>query len=112
MRIIGLDQLERVASGENPGAKLLLNQSAVVFFPVTQQHRDQKSTGLTYDDDSAGNAMAGMIRPGVIEIRFHRQFSDAAVASLIEKLCQHPGLQRLQNWSVTYQGRTILTART
>jgi hypothetical protein len=112
MRIIGLDQLERVASGECAEAKLLLNHSAAVFFPATQQHRDQKVAGVSYDDDSAGNALAGMIRPRVMEIRFHRQFTDAAVAHLVRKLCVQPSLQCLRDWSVTYQGRPIAAAET
>jgi hypothetical protein len=49
-------------------AKAVFNQHGVIFFPVDRQHRDQKAPGISYADQSAGNALAVMLSPGMIEI--------------------------------------------
>jgi hypothetical protein len=57
MRAISADLLkERTGS-----LKFLLNDSAIAFFPATQQHRDMKLEGFSYEDDYRGNALAGVV---------------------------------------------------
>jgi len=38
-----------------------MNEESAAFFPVSQQHRDVKICGLSYEDDYRGNAFAGLI---------------------------------------------------
>lgn len=107
MILIGRDLLERVLAGECSGAKPVLNFSGAICFPMEQQHRDQRAAGLCYADESAGNALAAVIRPGKIEIRLHSNFSDVAVAGLIRQLCAQPGLAGLRDWDHSYHGRQL-----
>jgi hypothetical protein len=67
--------------------KLVFNSRGAIFFPVDQQHRDQKAPGISYEDDHAGNALAAILSPGRIEIRRHSDFSDAAIAIYFECCC-------------------------
>jgi len=67
MRAIGLDVLKEQCGS----LKFILNDSAIAFFSSTQQHRDFKLEGLSYEDDYRGNALAGIVSPPRVEIRFH-----------------------------------------
>ena len=75
-----------------------------IFFPTAQQHRDQKAPGISYEDDYRGNALAAMLAPGRIEVRYHRDFTDLQVAHIIATLLADPRLSFLCGWRVTYQG--------
>ena len=70
MHVINADLLDH-AQGT---LKFILNDSGIYFFPATQQHRDTKSHGLSYEDDYRGNAVAGIVMPERVEIRFHKAF--------------------------------------
>jgi hypothetical protein len=91
-------------------AKLVLNDEGAIFFPANQQHRDQKAPGVSYADESVGNALAAMLSPGKIEIRNHRDFSEQRVGEIIETLLTMPELAILRTWRVTYRGRDIQSA--
>ena len=110
MRVIGVDLLERVIAGQCPAAKLVLNFSGAICFPLEQQHRDQQAAGIRYADDSAGNALAAIVRPDQIEIRGHRDFSPESVATLLGQLAAQPGLTALNGCKATYRGEPIHTA--
>jgi hypothetical protein len=94
---------------DHPGftAKAVLNQHGIIFLPARAQHRDSKATNISYEDDYKGNALAAMLTPGRIEIRYHKAFTDDAVADLLEALTAHPDLAFMRGWSATYQGRPI-----
>ena len=87
--------------------KFILNDSAIVFFPGTQQHRDIKMAGLSYEDDYRGNAVAGLVTSGRVEIRFHSAFSDERLRSLWSRVLAVPEVARAGLGSVYYQGREL-----
>lgn len=105
MLILGLESL----TPNHPGftAKAVLNHYGIIFLPVRAQHRDRKATNISYEDDYKGNALAAMLTPGCIEIRYHNAFTDEAVADLLRTLTAHPDLAFMHGWSATYQGRPI-----
>ena len=103
MRVIGAQLLN-----EKPGSlKFILNDSAVVFFPSPQQHRDVKLEGLSYEDDYRGNALAGIVTADRVEIRFHNAFSDERVRSIWSRVLAMPEVARTGLRRVYYQGREI-----
>ena len=111
MRIIGVDYLNPLLDEGGISAKMVFNATGALFFPISQEHRDQKSDGISYEDDYRGNALAAILTPGKIDIRWHKSFSDSRVAEIIGALRNHPELSCLKNWTVLYQGRNV-TAQT
>lgn len=105
MLILGLESL----TPDNPcfTAKAVLNHHGIIFLPVKHQHRDRKATNISYEDDYKGNALAAMLAPARIEIRYHKSFTDAEVSNLLTTLTAHPDLAFMRGWSATYQGRPI-----
>lgn len=108
MNIIGADFLRSTLELDGYYFKLVLNDSAVHFFPYTTEHRDATQPGLCYRDDSLGNALAATIKPRQIDIRFHRRFTDQHVATIVRRLLQHPDMQILAGFVVNYQGRALV----
>lgn len=88
--------------------KLIANEFGVVFLPRTSEHRDAGRPNIKYTDNYAGNALAAMVTPGLIEFRFHKDFSDDRVQSLAEQIVRHPDLQFAADFKVTYQNRTLV----
>ncbi len=87
--------------------KFILNGSAIVFLAVGQQHRDVKLPGLSYEDDYQGNAVAGLVTPQRVEIRFHRDYSDDRIRRLWIHVSLVPELASLRCRKLYYQGREI-----
>lgn len=87
--------------------KMIANDSGVVLFPHATEHRDATRSGIKYADDSRGNALAAMVKPGRIEFRFHRQFSDDRVRQLAARIVALPELAFARLFVVTYQGRAL-----
>ena len=48
-----------------------------------------------------------MIGPGKIEIRNHRDFSEARVTGIMAEMLNLPELEDLRSWRVTYRGKAI-----
>ncbi|MFI4917263.1 MAG: hypothetical protein ACIAS6_12255 [Phycisphaerales bacterium JB060] len=69
-----------------------------------------KAEGISYEDNYRGNAMAAMLKPDAIEVRYHRDFGDDDVARIIRTLFESTSLSIMSHASVTYQGRSIRTA--
>ncbi len=111
MHVVGFETV--YAEFGKPGyfVKMILNGSGAVFFPGTTEHRTIKAAGLSYDDNYKGNAMAGIITDGRIEIRKHSAFPIARVASIIKELLEAPQLCAISGFRVTYQGKLIREAR-
>jgi hypothetical protein len=104
MHVINADLLDHA-----PGTlKFILNDTGIVFFPATQQHRDTKSHGLTYEDDYRGNAVAGTVMPERVEIRFHQAFSDDRIRTLWRKALSLPELAKTRFGQLYYQGREMI----
>ena len=87
--------------------KFVANENGIVIFPVGQQHSTMKASGISYEDDSQGNALARLIQENRAEIRGHRQFSNERVKQIWSWLCREPKLQYLQNYQMSYQGKPL-----
>ena len=107
MLIDGTPLMEKLLAQPHFEAKCILNETGIVFFAVRQQHRDVKFAGLNYDDDYRGNALAAMVKPGALEVRFHRDFSDNRVRLIWTSLQVEPAVAFLRGWKITYQGRDL-----
>ena len=88
--------------------KFILNDSGIYFFPATHQHRDSKSDGLSYEDDYRGNAVAGLVMPERVEIRFHKDFSDERIRIIWRSVLSSPELAKTRLGQLYYQGREIV----
>jgi hypothetical protein len=107
MILLGLDHILGLIEGKVHSGKTVFNASGAIFFPVSKQHSDMKAEGISYEDNYKGNALAAMLAPGKIEIRFHKAFSDERVAAVVRELFSMPELAGMRGWVVTYQGRVL-----
>ena len=108
MNVTGLESVQTLLESDGYLLKLVAHDTAVHFFPHTSEHRDAKLPGLSYEDDSRGNALAAMVKPGRIEFRFHRSFTDARVRTIAERILAQPDVSFASSFTVTYQGRTLI----
>ncbi len=104
MHIINADLLEHTQGT----LKFILNESCIFFFPATQQHRDSKSHGLSYEDDYRGNAVAGIVMHDRVEIRYHKAFSDDRIRTIWRRVLSCPELAIARLGQLYYQGREIV----
>lgn len=111
MIVYGYDTIAHLLSQDGYLFKMLLNDIGVVLFPHTAEHRDVKLSGISYADDSQGNAMAAMVKPGRIEIRHHQQFSDQRVKRIVEQMLELPQLSFAKSFFVTYQARVLVNEK-
>jgi hypothetical protein len=107
MIISGLPFIQEKLTHPAFEAKCIFNDEAIAFFPVSKQHKEVKTYGLSYEDDYQGNALAAMVKPGMVEIRFHKAFTDAQIRLIWNQITAHPDAAFLQGWKVTYQGRDV-----
>jgi hypothetical protein len=108
MKIFNVPLLSSALVTNGLTIKFIMNDEAIAFFPASQQHRDVKIGGLSYEDDYRGNALAGLIVGGKAEIRFHKAFSDANVRSFWQELRSLPECASLPLGILSYQGRDLL----
>ena len=108
MIVYGFDSIAPLLENDGYLFKLLANDTGVVLFPHTTEHRDATQPGIKYADDSRGNSLAAMVKPGRIEFRFHRGFSDDRVKQLAQRMLTLPELQFAIDATVTYQARTLI----
>ena len=107
MIVYGFDSIAPLLEQDSYLFKMLGDDSGVVLFPHTTEHRGATHPGIKYADESGGNALAAMVKPGRIEFRHHRQFTDECVKRLAERMLTLPKLQFARSFAVTYQGRTL-----
>lgn len=107
MIVYGFDSIAPLLEQDGYLFKMLANDSGVVLFPHTTEHRDATQPGIKYSDDSRGNALAAMVKPGRIEFRFHQQFTDERVKTIAERMLTLPELNFARSFIVTYQARTL-----
>jgi hypothetical protein len=101
MIVYGFDSIAAMLEQEGYLFKMLANDSGVVLFPCTAEHCDAAQPGIKYADDSRGNALAAMVKPGRIEFRFHRQFSDERVRELTNRILALPEFEFARSFVVT-----------
>jgi hypothetical protein len=95
-----------------PSVKFIFNESAVSFVLFPQgsklQHSSISGHGLQYSDED-GNAQAGLITNGHVEIRGHHklQFSSDKVLNLWREVLKVTGSNYLASLPMQYQGRTL-----
>ena len=106
--VYGIDSIEAMLELESYLFKIIASDADVVAFPHTTEHRDASQPGIQYADDSQGNALSGIVKPGRIEFRFHRQFSDKRVQELASRILRQPEFEFASSFAVVYQGRTII----
>jgi len=107
MHLQGVEYIQAEAGKPYFSAKMVFNAKGAIFFPVHQQHQDMTGPGIMYRDNYLGNALAAMLAPGRIEIRYHKGYTDPQVAQLIASLKEHIELSFMADWAVTYQGRPL-----
>lgn len=107
MILVGVELLHALANRTAFDGKMVMNARGAVFGPVSTQHRELRADGIAYADEYKGNALAAMLAPGVIELRFHAAFDDAQVTALVRELARQPGLAFVATWRITYQGRRL-----
>lgn len=90
MHLQGLNYITRFVTQPHYSAKMVLNANGAILFPVAAQHRDQSGPGIRYADDHMGNALAAMLSPGKIEVRYHSNYSDQQVAEIIASILADP----------------------
>jgi hypothetical protein len=107
VKIIGAEYLRRVVPSGTFTAKMVFNDQGAHVFSAQYQHRTMKTSGISYEHDGKGNALAAMLKQGLIEIRHDARFNDDRVVGIIRKLLACPELALMKGWKVTYQGRTM-----
>ncbi len=107
MTIIGWERIEPLLREAHYEFKVVLNEQGAIFLPVSEQHRDATAEGIAYRDNYQGNAVAAIVRPGLIEIRYHAAFDDARVRQIVGALLAEPQLAVMKGARVTYQGRRV-----
>jgi hypothetical protein len=107
MNIHGIDYLSDQLKRPHWEAKCLLGEAGLAIFPSGIQHAQAGFPGLTYRDDYTGTALAGMVKSGRVELRYHQTFSDSRVAELWCRIVAIPEAAPLRVFNLTYQGRII-----
>jgi hypothetical protein len=110
MQILGVDSIRSELDSGGYVVKFLASDHVAIFFPRTTEHRDAGIQGLTYKDDSKGNALAGMMSPGRIEFRNHNRYSDERVKGIALAIINHPDMAFAREFTVIYQGRLLVGA--
>jgi len=108
MILHGIDYLNEQLVQQGYFFKALARKGEVAFFSGLIQHRDMKIGGLSYEDDYLGNALACVIKPGEIEVRYHQDYSDAVVLEIFRDLLGQAVGSGLAGFRVSYQGRMLL----
>ena len=107
MNVYGLELVQEMLEQDGYLFKLLANDSGVAMFPYTTEHRDATQPGIRYAEESKGNALAAMVKPGRVEFRQHREFTDERVKLLWQRIVQLPEMAFALESDVTYQGRSL-----
>jgi hypothetical protein len=110
MDIYDLDRVLPLLDSEYYLFKLIANESGVVFLLRTTEHRDATRPGIRYADNYAGNALAAMVKPGVIEFRYHQDYTDDRVQDLAACMLAQSDLSFAVGFKVTYQNRVLIEA--
>ncbi len=108
MHVYGRDSIESTLEEESYVFKLLVNDHGVLLFSRDIEHEQISEPDIRYEGDSLGNALAGVVKPGHIELRHHNDFGDERVHLLMERVLALPELAFAKNFEVVYQGRVLI----
>ena len=108
MRVDGVSEIASELENVGYFVKAIVNREGAVLFSSLIQHRDMKRNGLSYEDDYEGNALAAVIKPSKIEVRFHSAFQDDAVRDIFTELLASAEMKWASGFTVEYQGRVLL----
>ena len=111
MKVYGMESVESLLESDGYLFKMVANEVGVILFPHTSEHSDNHLPGIRYADDSAGNALAAMVKPGRIEFRHHQSFPEERVHRVATAILRHPELAWAWSFAVSYRGRTLVTAK-
>jgi hypothetical protein len=105
VNIVGTEYLHSCIAEPGYFLKLVINERAAHFFPYNIEHRDASLVGLTYRDDSEGDALAATIKPTQVDIRIHKAFSTERVMAIAQRLEQSLAPERVgQVFAIHYGG--------
>lgn len=107
MLLVGTELLDLLSDQPSRTIKFLMNDAGIAFFPASQQHRESKFPGLSYEDDYGGNALAGVISGQRIDIRFHSAFIPDRVRLLWARIRVQPQLSHVRDLPIYYQGKLL-----
>ena len=108
MKLHGAELVAVESTSDGFFFKCIANESEVAFFSGAIQHRDLKIASLSYEDDYRGNAVAGTITKGVIDVRFHEKYSDEKIAKIFASILESPEVASIAGYCVRYQGRVLI----
>ena len=108
MKIFGADTLAfRIEQEPARQFKAVLNEEGIIIFSAMTQHSTMKQSGISYEDDYRGNALAAVLDGTKCEIRWHRDFSAERVKAIWSALTQNPDLSPLISLRVSYRGEVL-----
>ena len=109
MTVTGVQTLSAALSQDGYFVKFIASGSAAHFFLGSIQHRDAKMPGLSYEDDYQGNAVAGTISNGIIDVRYHEQYPPERISQVMGAIVGHPHVGGvLDDLRIRYQGRPVI----
>jgi hypothetical protein len=108
MQIVNAELALRILAQPGASVKFLLGDPAMVFFPTSQQHRDVKTHGLSYEDGYRGNAAAGLLSAGKVEIRFHSAYSETRIRTIWGRVRAAPEFAGVDLGRLFYHGRELV----
>lgn len=89
MLLVNVAMIAELAEESHFQAKMVFNDRGAIFLSVRDEHRFHEAAGISYEDNYKGNALAAMLGPGTIEIRYHEGFTDRRVARIVRSLLEH-----------------------
>jgi len=111
MHVYGRDAIESILQEDRYVFKLLANDHGVLLFSRDIEHEQISEPDIRFEADSVGNALAGVVKPGHIELRFHDDFGDERVRLLMERMLALPEMTFARGFEVVYQGRVLIAQR-
>lgn len=110
MNFYGIEYFSDLLTRPHWEAKCLVGETGAAFFPSGIQHAQAGFPGLTYRDDHTGTALAGIVKPGVLELRLHRHFSDEHVIALWQRVIAQAPTPGVKGLHLIYHGHPLATS--
>ena len=108
MHVYGRESIKTMLHEKAYLFKITANEHGVILFPREIEHEEISEEDIHYVPDSQGNALAGVVKPGHIEFRYHHDFPDEKVRLLMEHILALPEMDFAHDSEVVYQGRVLI----